>query len=529
MSSNSDTEEEELELALAISLSQLDVNKCSQSSAFLTSNQISNQNRAGDPGLTQARQGRDIERTPSTTNRDISQRSQGQSTSNDRTRQQFSAQNAPPSSKSTVPASLRALPRQLADEFMKIRSGIFCSGCHQAILGTHVTAMGGNYHPGCIVCAACNGKLSGMLYPKGDPPLPYHKACAEEIFSPRCCLCDATLTGNYLKHPFFTDEIYCQSHTDLRQCFSCCRKLPVSVKKQNERFTEIHDGRVSCLECISTAIVDSAEALPLYLEAVDFMEHVLHLPIPQGMRQVPILAVDLPSLNEQQSYNKNEAHRITEEGVSITRGLTLYTSGQIRHMTAGNFNTVTGFFSSGPPQVYHIETVQEVTAVLVLFALPRDLTASILAHEAMHVWFRLTKSFPSTLPSKVEEGLCQVISRCYLDNISVSSTSSSASNSDSKTNIGDGSQVNNRHSRGNPRPSSFQAGLQRLEYCPEVLSDRTELEKRKILRAFFCCQIETNSSTIYGDGYREAQVCVAELGLDIVLEVVRETRKLPQM
>jgi hypothetical protein len=528
MSSISDTEQEELELALAISLSQQDVDRCSQSSAFLTNNQIPNQNRVVDPALTPARQGRDIERNLLTTNRDICQRSQP--TSNDRSGQSFSAPEAPPPlSRSNPPASIRALPRRLADEFIRMRSGIFCSGCQQAILGTHVTAMGGNYHPGCMVCAACNGKLSGMLYPKGDPPLPYHKACAEEIFNPRCCLCDATLTGNYLKHPFFTDEIYCQSHTHLRQCFSCCRKLPVSEKKQNERFTELHDGRVSCLECISTAIVDSAEALPLYLEAVDFMEHVLHLPIPPGMRQVPILAVDLPSLNEQQSNNKNEAHRILDEGASITRGLTLYTSGQIRHMTAGYFNTVTGFFSAGPPTVYHIETVQEVTAVLVLFALPRDLTASILAHEAMHVWFRLTKNFPSTLPSKVEEGLCQVISRSYLDNISVSSPTASGSSSDSKTNNVGESQESRSYGRGHPRPSNYQAVLQRLEYCPEVSSDRSELEKKRILRAFFCCQIETNSSAIYGDGYREAQKCVAELGLDIVLEVVRETRKLPQV
>ena len=529
MSSNSDTEQEELELALAISLSQQDVDRCSQSSAFLTNNQIPNRNRAADPGQTTARQDRDVERTPLTTNRDSSQHSRAQPASNDRKGQPFSAPEASPSSRSNPPANFRALPRRLADEYMRMRSGIFCSGCHQAILGSHVTAMGGNYHPACMVCAACNGKLSGILYPKGDPPLPYHKECAEEIFNPRCCLCDATLTGDYLKHPFFTDEIYCQSHTNLRQCFSCCRKLPVSVKTQNERFTELHDGRVSCLECISTAIVDSAEALPLYLEAVDFMEHVLHLPIPPGMRDVPILAVDLPSLNEQQSNNNNEAHRNIEEGVSITRGLTLYTSGQIQHMTSGYFNSATGYFSAGPPQVYHIETVQEVTAVLVLFALPRDLTASILAHEAMHVWFRLTKDFPPTLPSKVEEGLCQVISRSYLDNISVSSPNSSSSSSGSRTNNSSGSQASTSYGRGNPRPSNFQAGLQTLEYCPEVSFDRSELEKKRILRAFFCCQIETNSSVIYGDGYREAQICVAALGLGIVLDEVRHTGQLPQV
>ena len=526
MSSNGHIEQEELDLALAISLSQQDVDGCSQSSAFLTNNQITNRDRGADNSLPPIRQSPGLERTSSTTNRDISKRSHGQPSSNSKG-QPFAAPEAPTLPKASPSANFRApvsMSRRLADEFLRNCGGTVCSGCRQAIFGTYVTAMGGNYHSSCMVCAACNRELSGIFYPKGDPPLPYHKACAEEIFNPRCCLCDATLTGQYLKHPFFTDETYCSNHTNLRQCFSCCRKMPVSTKKQNERFTELHDGRVSCLECISTAIVDSAEALPLYLEAVDFMEHVLHLPIPQGMRQVPILAVDLPSLNEQQSSNKNEAHRILEEGVSITRGLTLYTSGQIRHMTSGYFNTVTGYFTSGPPQVYHIETVQEVTAVLVLFALPRDLTASILAHEAMHVWFRLTKNFPSTLPSKVEEGLCQVVSRSYLDNISGLS-----SGSDSSANRGGELQESSRYDRGHPRPSNFQAGLQKLEYCPEVSSDRSEVEKKKTLRAFFCCQIETNSSVIYGDGYREAQLCVAELGIDIVLEVVRETRELPRV
>lgn len=59
--------------------------------------------------------------------------------------------------------------------------------------------------------------------------------------------------------------------------------------------------------------------------------------------------------------------------------------------------------SSGP-RVYRTEEVRAATAVLVLFGLPSDLTASILAHEAMHVWCSLTKDFPFILPPHVEEG-----------------------------------------------------------------------------------------------------------------------------
>lgn len=45
-------------------------------------------------------------------------------------------------------------------------------------------------------------------------------------------------------------------------------------------------------------------------------------------------------------------------------------------------------------------------------------TASILAHEALHVWIKLTKGFPSQIPSQIEEGLCQVVAEKYLNYLS---------------------------------------------------------------------------------------------------------------
>ena len=44
--------------------------------------------------------------------------------------------------------------------------------------------------------------------------------------------------------------------------------------------------------------MDSSEAAEIFLEIVTFMEMALHMPIPEGMRSVPVLAVDLQSLNE---------------------------------------------------------------------------------------------------------------------------------------------------------------------------------------------------------------------------------------
>eukprot|EP00596_Hydrurales_sp_CCMP1899_P005599 CAMPEP_0119041160 /NCGR_PEP_ID=MMETSP1177-20130426/11346_1 /TAXON_ID=2985 /ORGANISM="Ochromonas sp, Strain CCMP1899" /LENGTH=417 /DNA_ID=CAMNT_0007006985 /DNA_START=236 /DNA_END=1486 /DNA_ORIENTATION=- len=289
-----------------------------------------------------------------------------------------------PTSSSNIPSSTsQSIPYQLANQlYNKIRPNI-CAACKGGIFGTAFHALNNQFHPECFKCAACQLPFSGPFMVKGDPPLPYHRECSEELFNPRCVLCSDILRGTYMTHSFFKEEKYCVEHTDVRGCFSCNRKEPISGRTAREGFVELHDTRVSCMECMSTAIFDSVEAKPLYLEAVAFMERVLRLPIPKGMREVPVLAVDLPSLNEQQSKG-NERHR--NETVTC-RGLTMSTIGEVRHMTAGAmYRNNAGFFSNGPPQIYRIESIREVTAVIVLFGLPKDLTTSILAHEAMHVW-----------------------------------------------------------------------------------------------------------------------------------------------
>ena len=198
---------------------------------------------------------------------------------------------------------------------------------------------------------------------------------------------------------------------------------------------------------------------------------------------------------------------------------------QVRHISSGGIQpSRSGYFTVAAPQVYHIEQIREVTAVLVLFGLPRDLTASILAHEAMHVWMKLTKSIPYPLTMKVEEGLCQVIANRYLLNL-INATSSAETEGKGKI---DRAEASSRSDKG--RETSFSKALSSLEYCPVISSTSTSsnLSSDK-MRAYFSHQIETNCSEAYGDGFREAQRCCAELGLEIVLEVVSESSYLPQL
>ena len=61
-------------------------------------------------------------------------------------------------------------------------------------------------------------------------------------------------------------------------------------------------------DCARTAIIDSVEMQPLYESIVDFMDGILGMKIPSGMRSVPVLAVDLPSLNEQRKNSGKVFH-----------------------------------------------------------------------------------------------------------------------------------------------------------------------------------------------------------------------------
>lgn len=148
-----------------------------------------------------------------------------------------------------------------------------------------------------------------------------------------------------------------------------------------------------------------------------------------------------------------------------------------------------------PPRIFTSER-RDVTAVLVLYGLPRDLTASILAHEAMHVWLKLSKHMPFTLPPKVEEGLCQVIAMKYLEQPTAATLRRG----------GGGSGKSGRGSGGGGGSGDT---------------------SNDVMRAYYRSLIETDPSPVYGDGYREAAACCGELGVDVVLEYVKDTKSLP--
>eukprot|EP01038_Epipyxis_sp_PR26KG_P004120 gene4120-5874_t len=364
------------------------------------------------------------------------------------------------------------------------KADLICNGCKTtcSIFQGYINVMEKVYHKSCFKCQGCFEMIDGSFVEHDN--MPYHFECKTELFNPKCSVCSNSISGSYYCHPFIESEKYCITHENRNSCFSCRRKEPLEGTKK-ESFIDLPDGRFLCFDCSCSIIVDSSEAVLIYQEVVNFMETSLGFQIPEHMRDVPVLAVDIQSLNENRV--RNSSH-----GETITRGLTLSSRGEIRHMHSGSliYDATRGtYVSNNVPSVHKIEEVRDVTAILVLYGLPRDLTASIIAHEAMHAWLKLSKHIPFHLPQKLEEGLCQVVSFKYLEFVTSRRFSNSSNSLSDK---------------------EFEA-----------------LQKEELLCAYYRQQIQLDTSEVYGDGYRDANKCVETLGLDVVLDYIKSTTCLP--
>lgn len=361
-------------------------------------------------------------------------------------------------------------------------------------------------HPGCFACIGCKRAIgAGSEYTK-DPSTStddeegsyyyYCMPCHTELFRPRCTVCTRTLDQFFLRHPYFDSEVYCLEHDNesRRSCFACNRKEPLPAARK-ALFVDLLDGRSLCVDCSSTIIVDSSEAAEVFRGVIQFMESQLGMRIPEDMRQVPVLVVDYKSLNESISTEGNTAlghHGASgSAGTGTVRGVTLSSCCQVRHIPSGFslWSQLTGSLTAAAAagcdfsSVYRgdMDEQREVSAVLVLFGLPRDLIASILAHEAMHVWLKLNPRVPFRMTPKVEEGLCQAVSYFYLESLSLT----------------------------------------------EAAAGHGASDVEQDMRKYYQHQIATDTSVVYGDGFRSVQHATSMLGLRVVLEHLEACGELP--
>nr|GMD91492.1 protein DA1-related 1-like isoform X1 [Ipomoea batatas] len=323
--------------------------------------------------------------------------------------------------------------------------------------GRFLNCMSAFWHPECFRCHACNQPISDYEIPTNASGLIEYRA-----------------------HPFWSQK-YCPFHErdGTPRCCSCERMEPRETK-----YVALDDGRKLCLECLDSAIMDTNQCQPLYLDIQEFYE-ALNMKVNQ---KVPLLLVERQALNEAMDGERHGHHHMPEtRGLCLSEEQTVSTILRRPRIGAGNR------FIEMRTEPYRLTRRCEVTAILILYGLPRLLTGSILAHEMMHAWLRLGGY--RTLSQDVEEGICQVLAHMWLESQIMSmSKGSSASTSYSAS-------------------SSLKNGT------------RSPFERR--LGEFFKHQIESDTSPVYGNGFRSGNQAVLKYGLERTLEHIRMTGTFP--
>lgn len=249
--------------------------------------------------------------------------------------------------------------------------------------------------------------------------------------------------------------------------------------------------------------MDTEECQPVYIDIQEFYEG-LNMKVEQ---QIPLLLVERQALNEAMETEKM-GHHLPE-----TRGLCLSEEQIVRMILRrpiiGPGNKIRDI-STGP---YKLARRCEVTAILVLYGLPRLLTGYILAHEMMHAYLRL-KGYRILSP-EVEEGICQVLAHLWLESEIVSGSSSSIATTSAAA-----------------AEAAVAAEAEAAVAAEDTITlsskkgEKTDFEKK--LGEFFKRQIETDPSPIYGDGFRAGMQAVERYGLRSTLDQIKRTGSFPR-
>ncbi|KAG6729485.1 hypothetical protein I3842_01G031400 [Carya illinoinensis] len=372
-----------------------------------------------------------------------------------------------------------------------------CALCNTEIgCGEFLTRMGADWHPECFRCHACNLPITDGEFSISDYRS-YHKLCYKEQRHPRCEVCKNFIPANseglipYREHRFWKNK-YCPSHEHdgTPRCCSCERMEP-----RDTRYLLLDDGRKLCLECLDSAIMDTQECQPLYLEIQEFYEG-LNMKVEQ---QVPMLLVERQALNEAMEGEKNGTHHLSEiRGLCLSEVQTVPTISRRPRIGANHQ------FIDMKTEPRRLIRRCEVTAILVLYGLPRLLTGVILAHEMMHAWLRL-KGYRNLSP-EVEEGICQVLAYMWLESELYTASGSDVVSSTSSSSLS--------------LSSSSSSGTSKR-------GKRSEFEK--ICGAFLKHHIESDASPAYGDGFRTGWQAVDKYGLKDTLNHIRLTKSFPEV
>jgi hypothetical protein len=437
-------------------------------------------------------------------------------------------------------------------------SSTLCPGCASAIspFASHVRTAFGKWHRACFACAGCGGAIADGSHAMKDGR-PFHVRCYRDRFHPRCTVCfekipfegqdrysgghgDMTSSGvvKWISHPYWCDATYCPRHErdGTRKCDGCERMETTDAGSTGASFAELPDGRALCLECASTAVVDTErDSTPVYDDVCQFMAE-LGLPLVKGgvtgivtggggfddtfarkngnasdghllwRHRPPLHLVSQDALD---AADGKEAWHVGR--TSRTRGLCLFTEHVIRAVErvprwdagfAGGLIPV-GFAERTVGAPRRGETT--VNAVVVLYGLPFIAFGAILAHECTHAYIRIAGGFPRLAP-KVEEGLCQLVALLWVEDVAARGRAPNGGAKDGGAK--DGGATTNGVSNGSN-------------------GDGWEERNLAAMAGYVANQIRTDPSETYGNGLRVALGAYRNVGLTAVFEHVRATGEIP--
>jgi len=340
------------------------------------------------------------------------------------------------------------------------------------------------YHTECFKCIGCQQLInpSVFVYYTDNDGInhPCHSECYSELFGIKCVVCNESIpvdskgAAAYIKHPFF-DEKMCPKHAyTTRRCTSCDRFEPIQ-----HGFPDLGDvNRCSCLSCCRSIVIDNEDAKPLWKKVIKFIEGTLEVPVWDSMRNIPTVLVGFEALNAAKTELSQDC---------LTRGLcvTECEKNSIednKPKSERSHQQLDSYIRKNATKTTSTAS-NTVSAILCLSGLCSDLTASILAHEATHAWFRLHPYCEALkpIPQQVEEGCCQLVARLYLASLK--------------------------------------------DVSIETYEDGGPSDE--MLRRYFMFNIESDHTEIYGEGYRKAAKIYDTIGIDPLLSYVVMNRTFP--
>lgn len=246
-----------------------------------------------------------------------------------------------------------------------------CSSCHMQIIGSYLDALGQFWHPSCFRCIACGRKIEEDSF-REHGGHPYHVSCHEYYYTTRCSICAEPLTGTYFIN--FWKDVYCEHHVKsvaIFYCFSCGRPICERITQGGVIY---EDGRRMCSLCHRTSVDNTHQALSI-LQQVQV--HLQHYKINLGPEQINVLL--LGKQNLEKLANKDMILGIAH-----------------RELYSHNNKVIK----------------QKSQNIAILYGLPKEHFAAILAHELGHVW--LARYQVSDLGEVMTEGFCELIAYLWL-------------------------------------------------------------------------------------------------------------------